>query len=427
MKTSAISSATRGWCLLAVGALAVAGVLALLLAASRTPGIQDRLPWGPDFFHKGLVTHVVFSFQVWFLAMLGALAGSPNRWPLRLALVGAGLLLVPTLAGWGEASLNNYVPILDHPLFFAGLIALAAGVGTATAPTLLALRADTPPARFGLAATAACLWSALACFALAAWLTPAGTDRPLMAERLFWGGGHVLQFANTALMMAGWVALAQAAFGRPPLPPALARATFAALVLAALAAPLLYRFDLLGLPHRQAFTQLLWYGLPLPPLVMGAGVAWLLIRNHGAGRPPARLALALSLAVFALGGGAGFFLGVADTRTPSHYHAVIAGVNLTLMGLMHVELLPTARPNRWTWMQFHLYGWGQLLHAAGFYVAGLAGVARKTAGAEQGLHGALQTAAMAAVGLGGAVAVLGGVVFVLQVLARLLTREPAHG
>ncbi|MBF0393365.1 MAG: hypothetical protein HQL38_11865, partial [Alphaproteobacteria bacterium] len=43
--TKAFADDLRGWALLGVGALAMAGALALLLALARTPGIQDLLPW----------------------------------------------------------------------------------------------------------------------------------------------------------------------------------------------------------------------------------------------------------------------------------------------------------------------------------------------------------------------------------------------
>lgn len=419
----------RGWLLLALGALAVAGVLALALAASRTPGVQDHLPWGSDFFHRGLVTHVVFSFQVWLLAMLGALSapvsGSrPAGWAgLGLAAAGCVLLLVPTVAGAGEAALNNYVPVLVHPLFFTGLALLAAGVAIAAA------RAFAGPD--GLRAAAVGLLAALVCFALAAWSIPAGTDTDHAVERLFWGGGHVLQFVNTALLLLGWQRLAHHVWGHGAVPPLLARAAFGALAVGALAGLAAYRLDVLGLPHRQAFTQLLWYGLPLPPLALGGVIVWRLARGPRPWGLPAFLALALSLAVFGLGGAAGFGLGVADTRTPSHYHAVIGAVNLALMGLIHAELLPLLRRGGgregWVRAQLLLYGGGQTVHALGFYLAGLAGVARKTAGADQGLDSTLKLASMGAVGVGGAVAVLGGVIFVVQVLGRLLRREAGHG
>jgi cytochrome c oxidase subunit 1 len=428
----------RGWALLAVGALAVAGGLALLLAASRTPGLQDRLPWGADFFHKGLVTHVVFSFQVWLLAMLGAAGvlavpagrGGLGFAGLGLAVLGCVGLLIPTLAGWGEASLNNYVPVLVHPLYYAGLVALAGGIGLAMLPSLGAIIGGSP-AQFGTAMAAVALFSALTCFAIAAFSLPAGTDTDLANERLFWGGGHVLQFVNTLLLMVAWQIAAERAFGRAPLPPLLGRAVFAAIAVVAWLGPVaMLRFDLLGLAHRQVFTQLLWVGLALPPVVMGAGIVLLLLRGRPDWRSPAVLSLALSLAVFGLGGAAGFALGAGDTRTPSHYHAMIGGVNLALMGLLHSALLPAlgraVASGRWLRAQFHLYGAGQVLHALGFYLAGLAGVARKTAGAEQGLDSVFKLTAMGMVGFGGAIAVLGGVVFVVQVLARLLSRETRH-
>lgn len=431
----AAADLARGWALLGVAALAMAGALALLLALSRTPGVQDWLPWDAGFFHRGLVTHVVFSFEIWLMAMLGALAASTGRRVPRAGLVlaaaGTVLLLLPTLANEGEASLNNYVPVLVHPLYYAGLAVFAAGIAVTVAAAGPPRWSDAPWL-FGIRAAGMGTLAALACFALAPALLPRSLESAQYNERLFWAGGHVLQFVNTMLVMAAWHRLAELGLGRAPLPPATAKAAFAALLAACVAAlPLMLRHELGSLEHRHAFTQMLWYALPLPPLAMGAGVAWALLRTRPDWRSPAVLGLALSLAVFALGGAAGFFLGVADTRTPSHYHAMIGGVNLALMGVMHAVLLPAMgrapRPGRALVAQYHLYGFGQLLHAAGFFVAGASGVARKTAGAEQGLDSAVKLVSMGVVGLGGAVAVLGGVIFVWSALATLLRRETAHG
>lgn len=406
----------RLWLLLAVTALAVAGGLALGLALARTPVVQDYLPSGPAFFHKALVTHVVFSFQVWLLALLAALAASTASRPgpglvgVGLAAIGGMLMLVVTLAGWGEASLNNYVPVLDHPLYFAGLVLLAIGVAASL------WRPGT-----GLAALGWCYAVALGCFALASWRLPAEMDPAFRLERLFWGGGHVLQFVNTGLVMVAWQRLS----GHQPTK--LSRLAFVLLALGASAAVVVeLRFDPQGLAWRQAYTHLLWYMLPLPPVLMAADVLAASWRKLD-WRSLAGWALLASFWVFALGGGAGFALGAGDTRTPSHYHAMIGGVNVALMGVVICLLLPSlGRPigsprlPRW---QIGLYGGGQLLHALGFYLAGLAGVARKTAGAEQGLDSVFKLVSMGVVGLGGAVAVLGGVLFVGQVLTRLVRHD----
>lgn len=432
----------RGGLLLAAGALALAGLLALALGLSRTPKVQDWLPWGPHFFYRALVTHVVLAFQVWFLAGLGALSAlaAPagrrgdvlGRAGLGLQGLGVALLLIPALADTGEPSLNNYVPVVVHPLFYAGLASFGLGVGLSCLRLLPLLRSPVP-AEFGLACAGLAYWAALVCFVLAWALIPAGTDWDLLNERLFWGGGHVLQVVNSLLLLTAWQVLAERFFGAPPLPAPLARACFAAPALFAVASPLIYLTagDVLGLEHRQAFTRLLWLGLPLPPLLMGLGTARLLLRGPWDMQSPAFLSLALSLLVFGIGGFAGFFLGVADTRTPSHYHAVIGGVQLGLMGLVLLVLLPAlgrpAREGRSLRLQFHLYGWGQLIHALGFFLAGSAGVPRKAAGAEQGLDTLAKKLSMGVVGLGTGLAVLGGILFVWTVLRAVLGRGGEEG
>ncbi|KIL98694.1 Cytochrome c oxidase (B(O/a)3-type) chain I [Paramagnetospirillum magnetotacticum MS-1] len=443
-KTDGLSAARRtelrGWALLAVGSLAVAGLLALGLGLSRTPKVQDWLPWGPHFFYRALVTHVVLSFEVWFLAALGALsamAAPPcphgdrlGKVAVLLGSLGVLLLLIPALADQGEPSLNNYVPVVGHRLFYIGLGVHALGVALACLRLLPVLRSHRV-VPFGIACAGLAYLAALACFVMAWALIPARTDADLFNERVFWGGGHVLQLVNTMILMIAWQALSERQFGTGPVPSGLGRASFAALALFAVVSPLIYILggDVLGLEHRQIFTRLLWVGLPLPPLVMGLGLAWQLVKGPRDWRSPAFLSLALSLFVFAIGGFAGFFLGVADTRTPSHYHAVIGGVQLGLMGVVLVHLLPALGreigTGRGVRLQFHLYGWGQLVHALGFFLAGAAGVPRKTTGVDQGLDTIWKKVSMGVVGMGTGLAVLGGVIFVWMALSRLL--KPGEG
>ena len=58
---------TEQWLKLGVTALAGSGLFAILLVASRTPGVQEIIPW-IDFFRTALVVHVDLSVLVWFLA-----------------------------------------------------------------------------------------------------------------------------------------------------------------------------------------------------------------------------------------------------------------------------------------------------------------------------------------------------------------------
>lgn len=449
---SGLAREFEGWIGLAVATLAAAGLLALVAVAARMPGLRELMPWPwQDFFPKIIVTHVDLSIIVWFLSILGGLAvlatarvtqGKPPRWrslgPLSLALttIGSVMLVVPVLFNLGEASLNNYVPVLTHPLFYTGLGGLALGITTVVLRFLCNLPGRViGPFEHGVAATGTTFLVALACLGLAWRALPAGVETALANERLFWGSGHVLQFVNTMLMLVAWHVLSKQAVretdgGIPPRLFVVALWILAAVAL--LGVPLYGVFDVLGREHREAFTQLLWHGLALPPTVITVIIFVHLVQNrqHLAWRETPVLALLLSLLLFSAGGILGYFLGVGDTRTPSHYHAVIGGVNLAVMGITFTLFLPllqrprsAARAVEWSLL---LYGGGQFVFSVGMFAAGIVGVPRKTAGLEQGLDTAAKYVYMVLYGIGGLVAVIGGVLFVWIAVRCLLLRQTGN-
>lgn len=438
-----LDAEVRHWALIAVAALALAGLLALGLALSRAPGVQDLLPG--DFFRKTLITHVVFSVVVWYLGVLGmmsawATAGlAEDGLPVRGAVLGPLglrgtlasflLLLVPLALGWGAPSLNNYVPVVAHPTFYAGLGLLFVSVAMPVARLLINLPKGAEARAYGVAAAGLTYMVALVCFVLA-WLErPLGLALEPANEILFWGGGHVLQFTNTALMLVAWRVIAEKIHFVPPLPEAWFKGLLATIATATLAGPVFY---LLWSPADAeltlAFTWLYKVGLIVQPAIAMGALAWALVRRGAKLGTPGGSGLLLSLLLFAVGGLMGYFVGQGDTRTPAHYHAMIGGVTLAFMAFYVEVVLPRLdRPvqtRRWALAFLWMYGMGQLLHVVGFFAAGARGVARKTAGAAQGLEGAWETAAMAMMAVGAGVAVIGGVIFVVLTLRRLLARAP---
>ena len=119
-----------------MAALIGSGLFSILLVLSRTPGVNKLLPVA-DFFHVALVVHVDLSVLVWFMAlsgMLWSLNSSARRmgwgWcALGLASAGAAAMALAPFSSQGEAVMANYIPMLTAPLFVAGLLAFAAGVG----------------------------------------------------------------------------------------------------------------------------------------------------------------------------------------------------------------------------------------------------------------------------------------------------------
>jgi len=427
----------RGWMLLAVGALPAPGVLALSLALARAPGAENWFPWPwASFFHTALVTHVVMFFIVWLLAMLGGLAalvrpgGMLSRTGLLLAGGGTVLLLLSALLHLGEPLLIDYVPLLNHPVFYSGLVLLAAGVALPVLHLLV-----RPPdwgisLTMGIGTAGVIFMLSLLCFGLG-WLSfPDGQRLGSNDAAIVWGGGHLLQLVNTTLLLTAWQILGEQCFGKSPLSFGQWRIVCALLLLSALPGPVFYSFWQGNAPElRLAFTRLYWVGLPLPILVGGAALLWRLVTCKPQWRSPAYLALLWSFATFAAGGVLGLFADGHDTRTPGHYHAEIIGVTLALMGLIFSVFLPAlccgGKNGGMVLWQFWLLGGGQLLACCGLFLAGSQGVGRKIAGAEQGLDSFSKIIGLRLNEMGGGIAVIGGVLFVSVALARLLARTPS--
>jgi cytochrome c oxidase subunit I len=97
-------------------------------------------------------------------------------------------------------------------------------------------------------------------------------------------------------------------------------------------------------------------------------------------------------------------------------------VTLALMGVV-LRLLPAlgyrAPQGRLATWQPWVYAVGQLLHIGGLVWSGGYGVQRKIAGAEQVLRSPGEIAGMGLMGLGGAIAIVGGLLFVVVVLRSM--------
>jgi len=426
-------------------ALLGSGLFSLLLVLSRTPYLQDVIPW-IDFFHTALVVHVDMSVLVWFLAFGGVLwtLNSTTRFMLlgwtALVLAGLGsmlMVMVPFL-GPGNPLMSNYIPVLQTPLFTVALLGFGLGITLLvlrgmTANTLVGLRMEGAGAlRFGL--NTAAVSAAMAVFAFT-WsylaIPDTMTGKPYF-ELLFWGGGHMLQFTYTLLMLVAWLWLASVSGVRLPLSPRVVLILFVFGLLAVFMAPLIYyAHPVLSAEHIKLFTWQMAYGGSLAPVPLGLAVFYGLLRSPSASgaQVPLRSALWTSMILFGIGGGIGFLIQGSNVTIPAHYHGSIVGVTLAFMGLTY-DLLPRlgyASPNmRLAAMQPYVYGGGQLLHVLGLAWSGGYGVQRKVAGAEQGLDGMEKIAAMGLMGFGGLVAIIGGFIFLVIVLAVMLKGPQAQ-
>ena len=428
-----------GWLWLGLAALIGAGVFSLLLVASRTPFVQNVFPL-LDFFHVALVVHVDLSVLVWFTAFAGAF-WSLNCTPgwlhlgwgaLAIAAAGAALMTVSPFVGQPLPVMSNYVPVLESRLFLSGMMVFAAGVALLTLRSLgavprIGVRLDGAGVlRFGLNAAAVSTAVAIAAFVWSWAQLPAALDGRAYYELLFWGGGHVLQFTWTLLMFVAWLWLASESGCPLPLTPRVALLLLLVALASVFLTPVIYlAYDVTSVEHHRLLTWLMRFGGGLTILPIGTAVVIALARAAPAqaDQTPLRAALMMSLALFAFGGLIGLTIDGSNVKVPAHYHGSIVGVTLAFMGLVYL-LLPrlgfAAESARAATGQVWLYGIGQMLHIAGLVWSGGYGVQRKVAGAAQGLDGIEKIAGMALMGLGGLVAVIGGLLFLVIVLRALL-------
>ena len=423
------------WIWLGVFSLLAAGVLSLLLAFARTPVVQDFLP-GKDFFHVALVVHVDLSVLVWFMACAGMVwtlfSARQTRFSalaLWLAIAGTAMITAAPFVGADRPLMNNYIPVLQHPWFFIGLGSLAAGMVLQALSFLrnLEIGFDRPDfgdtIRLALALGAIATLLAVGCVGWAWYHLPAGLEGEAYYEYLFWGGGHVQQFTNTLLALVAWVILARAGGSHLWLGPVSGMALFTLVAVPLLVVPWIYRLPVDSGESVLSFTGLMrWGGLAAAPLCL---VILTGVFNRGRIHPsrhPLRAALLCSLTLFAAGGLLGFMIKGSNTLIPAHYHGSIVGVTLAFMGVVYYLLPGLGHPIRHTrllaWQPYLLAG-GQLMHITGLAISGGYGVQRKVAGAEQALEGLQQTLGMGLMGMGGLLAAIGGLCFIIIAIAAL--------
>ncbi len=438
-ESGAGNAPARGWFLFAVGSLVLAGLLSLLLVVGRLPFL-GWLFTDPLFFKRALVVHVDLAIVVWFqagtLAFL-ALALGPRLHrgvttvALALAATGVVGLLVGALMPGAQPVLSNYVPVIDHPIYFGGLICWFAGAGLFFALALAtpsrtddkALGAEVVTA---LRASAFANLIALVTF-LGAWRTTPDSAPAVFYELVFWGGGHGLQAANVAAMLGLWLHLLHRWTGRAVLTPNAATALLTALVLPQIIMPPLAFGGTTATNYFSMATHLMrWTIFPVVLVVLTTIAvrlwSWRVFLNW---RDYRFAGLAGSAVLTVLGFILGSLIRSSTTLVPGHYHCAIGAVTIALMAAAYdfcVEAAPegTAAPEspRRAKLQLLLFGGGQAVFGLGFALAGAYGLGRKQYGTEQHVRSLGEYLGLSVMGLGGLVAVAGGIFFLAVMLRR---------
>jgi len=426
-----------GWLKLGVATLLIAGLYAAVLVVARTPLVKNIIP-DTDIFYTSLVIHVIFSNVFWFLAFAGVLWNLNTRdrliplgWAaLATASVGVFIIAISPLAGAGRPVMGNYIPFLNSPIFFTGLALSGVGFVLMVLRVLISvpslqIRTREGSIRFGVYAVANAATMGIFAFVWAFLAMPHLIPGESYYKALFWVGGHVLQFTHALLMLTAWMWLAASSGVKLKLSPRMATLLFAlALFIVAFTPIAFLSTSVTSINFQQWFTTHMRIGGAAATLPLGLAVLWSLL---GAGKAtadkqPLRTAIWLSIMLFTLGGVLGYMLRESSTLVTAHYHSVTGAVTLAFMALAY-DILPHlgfgAIPPRLAKIQVYTYGIGQLLHVLGLAWAGGYGMARKVGGSAESLDNIQQTMGMALMGVGGTIATIGGIVFLVIVIRSM--------
>ena len=459
----------------AVLAVAVGGVFGVSMALSRAPSLELL---GSKAYYVALTGHGVSALILWpvffeVAAMVFASSVLLNArvWSMKIgwtafALMVTGAVMLEAIIVSGKASVafTAYPPLVAHPVFYLGYLVFAVGVLLAIGNftmSIAAARAEQtytgslPLLTYGVAVAAILALLALLSGLVAlipAWLYSQGwisNVEPIVYRGWFWGLGHTLQYVNVVAMVVAWYGIIALALKAGPVNQKFTRFGFVLYLI--LTVPVLGHHFLvdpsIGTDVKLVGGSLMGFGLGVPSLMHGLAVmggAEARLRANGARGlfgwlrridfgHPGIAALACSLLLFAVGGWSGtaqttLQLNMLTHNTmwvPAHIHAiVVGGTTLAFMGFAYllVPLLSQRRlwGGRLATVQAYVYAFGLLLLVVTQSWAGAIGIPRRVARVDVLADPHSWRLPMDLMGVAGAVAGLGGALFVVIMVMTLV-------
>ncbi len=471
-------------------ALLTGGVGALLVILTRWPDVhllqadQFYLVLTSHGVNMLLFWIIFFEMAVLYFAsstLLHCRIATPKLAWLGFWMMAIGAVTTNVAIFQGESTvmMTSYVPMMAKPHFYLGLILFAVGaligcfvfLGTLViAKGEKTYEGSIPLVTFG--ALTACI---IAVFTIASgaiiliptFLWSVGYIReidPLMYRIIWWAMGHSSQQINVAAHVSIWYAIAAIVFGAKPMSERVSRSAFFLyiLFLQLAAAHHLLADPGLGSEWKVVNTSYFMYFAVLASMIHGftvPGAIEVAQRAKGYNKGlfewlrkapwgnPAFSAMFISLVGFGfLGGITGVMMGTEQLNmlihntiyVPGHFHAtVVIGTTLSFMGLTYF-LIPVLFKREIVWpglakIQPYLFGLSMYVLALVMMGAGTLGVARR----HWDMHFAGATFAyewpgaaylmMTLTGIAGVVAVIGGALWIVQVVVSITFGKKLDG
>ncbi len=402
------------WLALGVTALGLSGLFTILLIIGRT---SNALP--PEMFPPTLIVHVNLDVLVWLLSITVShfnMQKKPHK-PVAFfaAAIGTAMITISPFTGAGEAYENNYIPIFDNMLFKTGIALFLGAVAYESITTIFST------AKYKTKTVAALIICAFAAFTISYSGIQDKTPSHAFFESLFWGGGHIIQFAYVQIMLVAWLILAERAGIRIPITQRVRYFIFTLpVIFVVLSAAFIYTSaPIISTEHVQIFTQMMIFGTGIAAIPLGL---LLLIGLIISGKWNLySITLAFSMLLFAIGGALGntaaqgLANGEITTIIPAHYHFSSVAVTIALMGYIFFRL--NIKQSKLCLWQISLYTIGQICYFSGMAIFGGHGAARKTPGVDMiQMDESTKHMVQGIMHGGGSLSLIGGILFVVIVI-----------
>ncbi|MGL9732948.1 MAG: cbb3-type cytochrome c oxidase subunit I [Wolbachia sp.] len=412
----------RQWIFLAVCALACSGLLSIIVIFLRLPFISFLIPSAQYIFDNALVIHVNMSILVWMCSIISLLLiinlQNINNWfhfLWILSTISMLLMFVSAFVSNTEVIKSNYIPILENKLFLFGLGLFNIGI---FANAVFSYVSNKQASYFsvGQIGLIIILISSFLCFALALKNMPPNlyySNKSLFYEYLFWGGGHLLQFAFVQGMFLIYLIILNSsvnlASSNKILP------LFINTILAVCAPFIYFVYSVDSVELIQFF---IWH-MKIIGAVLLCFLIMLVYRNIKALLNEKGNYLLHSFILFIYGGMLGVLTIEGNVTIPAHYHGSVVGITIAFMNFVY-WLLPKIGckeiKSSVVRLQIYTYSFGHFLHITGLVWLGGYGALRKVAD----LPSISSMLARICFIMGGAVSVIGGMLFVIIVLLSML-------
>ncbi|ACZ48933.1 hypothetical protein ACIS_00263 [Anaplasma centrale str. Israel] len=418
----------RGWVLVGVHALGISGILSILVVFLRMPFLKSVVADADRVFGLSLVLHVDLSVIVWLCSMSSALISMTVHRKLRylghswaVSAVGAAFMVLSALLKGATPVKSNYVPVIDHWFFFLGLGIFCCGVLLNTLPSVTKGQCTDLPMLVGIHGMSTMMTAAAFCFMTAYSATDRGLESLVFYERVFWGAGHLLQGVfGQAFLVVMLLRIRHGCFTHPYLVSTVFAINALSVIIAS-AAHIVYPSDFASLA--EFFTWHMRIAEALVPAFLvvfaGGNIKSFLQRDNRY--------LLYATVMFIYGSVLGVLSMQGTVTIPAHYHGCVVGMTAAFMGFVYLKMPKfgyRAVSQTWQNIQLFVYSVGQMLHITGLELLGGYGALRKVTH----LPDAASALARYCFSVGGAMAIMGGFLFVLLVLVCVYRRkETEHG